>query len=66
EPKPILADETVKITLDADLEKGTLADDVRLVSLGSIQVDKVMEDTSSNPESMPDDEIMSISDTLKN
>ncbi|GJZ65062.1 hypothetical protein Tco_0621758 [Tanacetum coccineum] len=66
EPKPILADETVNITLDADLEKGTLADDVRLVSLGSIQVDKVMEDTSSNPESMSDDEIMSISDTLKN
>ncbi|GJV08746.1 hypothetical protein Tco_1346402 [Tanacetum coccineum] len=36
EPKPILADETMKITLDADLEKRTLDDDVGLVSLGSI------------------------------
>ncbi|GJX04177.1 hypothetical protein Tco_0190093 [Tanacetum coccineum] len=39
----------------------TVTDDAEIVSLGSIKIDEVIEDAFSDLESMPDDEIMSVS-----
>ncbi|GJU97024.1 hypothetical protein Tco_1326295 [Tanacetum coccineum] len=61
EPDLNVANDTVEIVLDETMVKDTVAGDAEIVSLGSIKIDKVMKDVSSGPESMPDDEIMSIS-----
>ncbi|GKE42543.1 hypothetical protein Tco_1469827 [Tanacetum coccineum] len=61
EPDLNVANDTVEIVLDETMVKDTVAGDAEIVSLGSIKINKVMKDVSSGPESMSDDEIMSIS-----
>nr|GFA61601.1 hypothetical protein [Tanacetum cinerariifolium] len=45
----------------SSLGTNTVADEAELVSLGLIKIDEAMKDVSSDPESMPNDECMSIS-----
>ncbi|GJS31675.1 hypothetical protein Tco_0492295 [Tanacetum coccineum] len=61
EPEHIEAVEIVKITPYENMEKEKMDDDAELVSLGSINIDQVIEDVSPDPEFMPENEIMSIS-----
>ncbi|GJS84858.1 hypothetical protein Tco_0751399 [Tanacetum coccineum] len=41
-------------------EKDEMANDYELISVGTININQAMKDVSSDPKSMPDDEIMSI------
>nr|GEV81372.1 putative reverse transcriptase domain-containing protein [Tanacetum cinerariifolium] len=61
ESENILADENVEMPLDDNLKMDEMVDDSELKSLGTIYLDQTMKDVSSDPESMFDDEIMSIS-----
>nr|GEU93785.1 hypothetical protein [Tanacetum cinerariifolium] len=54
-------DKTVEMPLDDNLDKNEMVNDYKLKSLGTIYLDQTMKDVSSDPESMLDDEIMSIS-----
>ncbi|GJS69290.1 hypothetical protein Tco_0702131 [Tanacetum coccineum] len=61
ELKHNMADKTVDITFDENIEKDVMADDSEMVFLGTINIHQAMKDVSSEPDLMPDDEIMSIS-----
>ncbi|GKA87715.1 hypothetical protein Tco_0809479 [Tanacetum coccineum] len=49
ESENILADETVEMPLDENLEKDEMVDDSELKSLGTINLDQTIEDVSSDP-----------------